>query len=279
VGSVQGAVRLQFSRNSVTLAVAHRGFVAPSPLLMLYSPAFMKLKDLNAIITGSSQGLGKVIAKHYLREGANIVLCARSENELNATRAELAANFPSQKVLAKACDVSNETQVNDLVAFGLRELGSLDILVLNAGIYGPRTTGYQDLDEDAWAQVLKTNVMAPLRFAAAMADVLAKGGMKKLAFVSSRMGSIGANDAGGAYIYRSSKAALNAVIKSFALDTRELGLTSISLHPGWVQTDMGGPSAAIDPTTSVTGMRAVIAKAQFSDSGSFFNYDGAALPW
>ena len=85
----------------------------------------MKLKNLNALITGGSQGLGKTIAEHFLREGANVVLCARSEKDLSATRDELAAKFPAQKVSAKTCDVANETQVNELVAFALRELGSL----------------------------------------------------------------------------------------------------------------------------------------------------------
>src|ERR1039457_4536213 len=97
----------------------------------------MKLKNLNALITGGSQGLGKTIAEHFLREGANVVLCARSEKDLSATRDELAKKFPAQKVSAKTCDVSNEAQVNELVAFALRELGSLQALVLNAGIYGP----------------------------------------------------------------------------------------------------------------------------------------------
>src|SRR5258708_6785016 len=97
----------------------------------------MKLKGLNALITGGSQGLGRAIAEHYLREGANIAICARSEKELNATRTELASQFPAQKIVARPCDVSNETQVADVVAFAQRELGSLEILVLNAGVYGP----------------------------------------------------------------------------------------------------------------------------------------------
>jgi NAD(P)-dependent dehydrogenase (short-subunit alcohol dehydrogenase family) len=97
----------------------------------------MKLKGLNTLITGGSQGLGKVIAEHFLREGANVALCARGEKELVDTRTELAGKFPSQKVFSRACDVSSEKQVNELIAFALRELGSLQALVLNAGIYGP----------------------------------------------------------------------------------------------------------------------------------------------
>jgi NAD(P)-dependent dehydrogenase (short-subunit alcohol dehydrogenase family) len=221
------------------------------------------------VITGASRGLGFEFAKQYKADGWSVIATCRDPSRADALKA--------QGVRVEALDVDSAAQTKALTDKLAGE--SIDLLILNAGIYGPRTTGYQDLDEGAWAEVLRTNVMAPLRLAAAMAETLSKGEMKKLAFVSSRMGSIGGNESGGAYIYRSSKAALNAVIKSFALDTRELGLTSISLHPGWVQTDMGGPSAAIDPTTSVTGMRAVIAKSQFSDNGSFFNYDGADLPW
>ena len=83
----------------------------------------MKLKNLNALITGGSQGLGKVIAEHFLREGANVVLCARSEKDLFAARTELAQKFPTQKIFSKTCDVANESQVNELVAFARRELG------------------------------------------------------------------------------------------------------------------------------------------------------------
>src|SRR5205814_3938837 len=97
----------------------------------------MKLKNNNALITGGSKGLGKVIAEHFLREGANVALCARGEDDPRATRDELAGEFPAQKVVAKACDVSSEEQVNALVAFVLDELGSLQVLVLNAGVYGP----------------------------------------------------------------------------------------------------------------------------------------------
>jgi NAD(P)-dependent dehydrogenase (short-subunit alcohol dehydrogenase family) len=121
----------------------------------------MKLKNLNALITGGSQGLGKVIAEHFLREGANVVICSRGEKELFATRDELVKKFPSQKVFAKTCDVSNEAQVNELVAFALRELGSLDALVLNAGIYGPMgATESVRLDE--WKRALEINLYGVL---------------------------------------------------------------------------------------------------------------------
>ena len=121
----------------------------------------MKLANHNTLITGGSQGLGKAIAEHFLREGANVVLCARSERELSATRAELAGKFPAQRVLAKTCDVANESQVNELVAFALRELGSLEALVLNAGIYGPMGPTESVLLEE-WRRALDINLFGVL---------------------------------------------------------------------------------------------------------------------
>jgi 3-oxoacyl-[acyl-carrier protein] reductase len=121
----------------------------------------MKLKNLNALVTGSSQGLGKVIAEHFLREGANAALCARTEKDLFVTRDELAKKFPAQKIIAKTCDVSSETEVSELVAFALRELGSIQTLVLNAGIYGPMgPTESVSLEE--WRRAMDINLYGVL---------------------------------------------------------------------------------------------------------------------
>lgn len=122
----------------------------------------MKLKALNALITGGSQGLGKAIAGHYLREGANVVLCARNAKELAAARDELAGIAGAErKVLAKVCDVSSEAQVSALVEFALAELGSLHALVLNAGVYGPMgPTESVDLAE--WRRSVDINLLGVL---------------------------------------------------------------------------------------------------------------------
>jgi NAD(P)-dependent dehydrogenase (short-subunit alcohol dehydrogenase family) len=100
-----------------------------------------------------------------------------------------------------------------------------------------------------------------------------------MVFISSKVGSIADNTSGGAYLYRSSKTALNMAVKSLSLDLSDKGIICILLHPGWVKTDMGGSSALIDAATSVAGMRAVIDRATSADSGRFFNYDGNELPW
>lgn len=121
----------------------------------------MKLENINALITGGSQGLGKAIAEHFLREGANVCICARNEKELAATHDELKAKYPSQRLLAKTCDVSSEAQVNELASFVLTKFGSLRALVLNAGIYGPMGPTESVSLED-WRRALDINLYGVL---------------------------------------------------------------------------------------------------------------------
>jgi NAD(P)-dependent dehydrogenase (short-subunit alcohol dehydrogenase family) len=113
----------------------------------------------------------------------------------------------------------------------------------------------------------------------AFADSLALGERKLAASLSSKMASIADNDSGGYYLYRSSKAALNAAIKSAALDLAERGIAAVALHPGWVRTDMGGPDADIEPEQSVTAMRALLESLSLKDSGGFFDLDRSIIPW
>ena len=188
----------------------------------------MKLNGLNALITGGSQGLGKVIAEHFLREGANVVLCARSEKELHAARNELAATFPSQKVFARPCDVSNETQVNDLVAFALRELGSLDALVLNAGIYGPMgPTESVDLAE--WRRAIDINLFGVLLPCRAAIPHFKKAGRGKIVVLS---GGGATNPRPNISSYAASKAAVVRLMETLALELQPHRIDVNAIAPG-----------------------------------------------
>lgn len=100
-----------------------------------------------------------------------------------------------------------------------------------------------------------------------------------MAFISSTLGSIGANTSGAYTLYRSTKAGLNAAVKSLAVDTAARGMIVLLLHPGWVGTDMGGSRAPIDPATAVRGLRRRIAEAGPKDSGRFITYEGVEIPW
>ena len=138
---------------------------------------------------------------------------------------------------------------------------------------------FGEADTEVWASVLQVNSIAPLILSQMLMPNLLKGTDKKLLYLSSKMGSIGDNSSGGSYIYRSSKTALNSVVRSLAIDLAATGFSAAVLHPGWVQTDMGGPNALIDTSASVAGMMKVIDDLNQQQSGNFFNYDGSIIPW
>jgi NAD(P)-dependent dehydrogenase (short-subunit alcohol dehydrogenase family) len=192
----------------------------------------MKLKGHNAIITGASQGLGKAIAEHFIREGANVVLCARSKPDLAATRAELAKIAPRRKVLAHVCDVSDEAQVNDVVEFALSELGSLHALVANAGVYGPMgPTESVDLNE--WRQALEINLFGVLLPARALIPHFKKAGGGKIVVLS---GGGATNPLPNISCYAASKAAAVRLMETLAEELRDFHVDVNAVAPGALKT-------------------------------------------
>jgi 3-oxoacyl-[acyl-carrier protein] reductase len=203
----------------------------------------MKLKNLNALITGGSQGLGKAIAEHFLREGANIVLCARSDRELSATRDELAGKFPAQKVFAKTCDVSDESHVNALVAFALANLGSLDALVLNAGIYGPMgPTESVPLDE--WRRAIEINLFGVLLPARAVIPHFKKAGHGKIVVLS---GGGATNPLPNISSYAASKAAVVRLMETLAEELKPFHVDVNAIAPGALATRLVDEVLAAGP--------------------------------
>ena len=225
----------------------------------------------SVLITGANRGLGLEFTRQYAADGWRVFAACRDP----AGARNLAA--VEGDVSAETLDVDDGPQV---AALANKLSGQpIDVLINNAGIYGPKDVTRDTVVYDAWGQVFRTNAMSPLAVSAAFAANVAQGGQKKIITLSSIMGSIAENDSSGDFIYRSSKAAVNAVMKSLAGDLKSEGITVAVLHPGWVRTDMGGPDAAIEAPESVTGMRAVIAGLKESDSGRFLNYDGTEIPW
>jgi len=225
----------------------------------------------SVLITGANRGLGLEFTRQYAADGWRVFAACRDP----AGARDLAA--VEGDVSAEILDVDDGPQV---AALANKLSGQpIDVLINNAGIYGPKGVTRDTVVYDAWGQVFRTNAMSPLAVSAAFAANVAQGGQKKIITLSSIMGSIAENDSSGDFIYRSSKAAVNAVMKSLAGDLKSEGITVAVLHPGWVRTDMGGPDAAIEAPESVTGMRAVIAGLKESDSGRFLNYDGTEIPW
>jgi NAD(P)-dependent dehydrogenase (short-subunit alcohol dehydrogenase family) len=156
---------------------------------------------------------------------------------------------------------------------------AIDLLLNNAGIIGPRGQTIGNIDYEAWANVLDANTMGPMRVSEAFVDNVARSERKLIVTLTSGMGSLADNTSGGSIAYRSSKAAVNMVMRSLAHDLAPLGITCVVVNPGWVRTDMGGPHATLTPTESVTMLRHLIETLGPARSGKFFNYDGREYPW
>jgi NAD(P)-dependent dehydrogenase (short-subunit alcohol dehydrogenase family) len=155
----------------------------------------------------------------------------------------------------------------------------IDVFINNAGVYGPRDANFGHVEGPAMAEVLYTNAVAPMLLTQLLIENVRKGSGKKLVYISSKMGSIEDNGRGGSTIYRSSKTALNSVVKTLAIDLAPEGIAVTTLHPGWVRTDMGGPNGNIDAPESVSGMLNVIDGLSGANTGQFYNYDGSTIAW
>lgn len=224
----------------------------------------------NAVITGANRGLGLEFTRVYLAAGWTVHAGCRHPTKADALR-RLKGDLHIHPL-----DVDDPKDSKALA----KGLGGepVDLLLNNAGIYGKRDVKLGGCDYDEFQQVLKTNVVAPIRLAEALAENVARSQQKKMAFVTSRMGSISQN-AGGSMTYRTSKTALNMAVSCLALDLKSRGVTCILLHPGWVKTDMGGPNATVAIPESIAGMKQVIDRVTHEDSGKFYDYQGQPIPW
>ena len=226
------------------------------------------------LITGTNRGIGLEFVKQFLAREDTVLATCRDMG--SATELRQLKN-DTRKLHIFELDVSSQKSMEDLT---LQLAGhAIDIFINNAGVYGPRDSTFGKVSANEWAKVLQVNAKAPMILTQLLIDNLRDGSDKKLLYITSKMGSIDDNKGGGSYVYRSSKAALNALVKSISVDLRDSGFSVAVLHPGWVQTDMGGPNALIDVTTSVSKMIDVIDNLNFHNSGSFFNYDGGIIPW
>jgi NAD(P)-dependent dehydrogenase (short-subunit alcohol dehydrogenase family) len=229
-----------------------------------------------ALITGANRGIGLEFSRQYAAEGWRVLACARHP-ESSADLARFANQHPGL-VEVMRLDVSDLGQIEQL-AKTLQD-ASIDLLINNAGVYSENDAkGFGHVDYDEWMRVFRINTMAPLRMAEAFFSQVSGSSLKTIVNISSVMGSVSDNSSGGNYLYRSSKAALNMVVKSLSIDLKPAGIIPVVFHPGWVRTDMGGPDAAITVEQSVSGMRRVINDLKLSDSGKFLDYTGREIPW
>jgi NAD(P)-dependent dehydrogenase (short-subunit alcohol dehydrogenase family) len=226
------------------------------------------------LITGANRGLGLEFCRQYAADNWTVIACCRHPDQAS----ELNKLAQVKNVQAETLDVGNFEQIDELS----KKLTNtrIDVLINNAGIYGDkRELALGQFDYQTWTETLRINSMAPVKMAEAFLTHIKRGDNKLIINISSLMGSISDNGSGGSIFYRSSKAALNAAMKSLAIDLKDNDIGILTLHPGWVKTDMGGVNALISADESVTGMRTIIANFKSDQSGSFIRYDGKFMPW
>jgi NAD(P)-dependent dehydrogenase (short-subunit alcohol dehydrogenase family) len=220
------------------------------------------------VITGANRGIGLELARQASAAGATVVATAREP--------EKAAELNALDVRVEQLDVADA----DSVARFARSLGDLavDVLINNAGV-GVGHPSLEELDPESLVPMFRVNAVGPLRVTQALLPHLRRGKEKRVVQMTSRMGSIDDNSSGGAYAYRASKAALNMINKSLALDLAGEGFTCIVTHPGWVTTDMGGQGAPLSVQESAAGLLKVVDGLTQDDNGRFLMWSGEELPW
>ena len=215
------------------------------------------------LILGASRGIGLGLAEEFERRGWRVIASERGRSD---------ALHALSGVEVVTADVTDPASYADL---GLAD-GSLDVVLVNAGISGARHQSADQATPEEVAEVMMTNAFGPARAARTLLPTLKDGGT--LAFMSSLMGSV-ADCSGGYELYRSSKAAQNMLAKGFAeQDAKARDIAVLSLHPGWVQTDMGGPGATLTVAQSVQGLADVIEGAGGAGY-RFVDYAGKTLPF
>jgi NAD(P)-dependent dehydrogenase (short-subunit alcohol dehydrogenase family) len=225
-------------------------------------------------ITGANRGIGLALTKVFLADDWQVIATCRDikcADELN----RLKDNYKLLQVYE--LDITDYQQMA-VLSSKLHDL-KIDVLLNNAGLYGPKGYGFGNCDAAAWREVFEANVIAPTKLAEAFVSQVLNSELKIIAALSSRVGSHTENTKGGGYIYRSSKAALNSVVKSLSNDLLPQGVKTVALHPGWVQTEMGGPNALISAEESALGLKQVIESLTDEQSGGFYSYKGEQIPW
>ena len=232
------------------------------------------------LITGSNRGLGLEFTRQYLEAGWQVIATCRDP----ADATDLQALPPRAGGLElHALDVADFASIDRAA----RQLAGrpIDVLLNNAGVFGPRPIEGRDprqnfgsMDYDIWAEVLRVNLMAPMKMAEAFVEHVAASAHKKIIAISSSEGCI-ETAKGGIYAYRTSKAALNMLMRNLGRDVAARGIVTAAFCPGWIRTRMGGAAAPLEAPPSIAGVRRVIEGLTPAESGRFWLWTGASLPW
>ena len=226
-------------------------------------------------ISGATRGIGWELSTQYLRSGHTVFATFRDQTGLDSLNT-LVNSTTNGSLTTLQLDVTSDSEVK--AARTKLEGVTIDVLINNAGIMGGNAQSVDNMDYEDWLEVLQVNVIGPFRLAKAFKENLRLSNSPRIVTLSSIMGSLN-RDSSGHYAYRSSKAAVNKVMKLLSEDLRDDGIVVCPIHPGWVQTDMGGAGAPIPVDKSAKGIISLIESLTPEHSGRFWEWDGTELPW
>jgi len=232
------------------------------------------------LITGANRGVGFELTRQYVQAGDNHVFATCRTPDKASELNTLAKQHPN-KVTIIQLDISDSKSIESSVKAVEQHTNALDILINNAGIFpkgGHQSQNLGKLSINDVSQVVTTNSVSPLIVTQAYRHLLKKGNNPRVVMISSQLGSL-INAGSGSYAYRMSKASMNMAARVLANDGDMSGIITITTHPGWVQTDMGGASASITPTQSATGLMKLINGLTRSDNGKFYKWNGEEHLW
>lgn len=227
-------------------------------------------------ITGANRGIGLGLAGQCLQRGDRVFAACRNPEQ--ATELNRLQGQHGNRLTVLPLDVTDQAATDTAAATVNGFVDGLDLLVNNAGVGGGEDR-FGHITEQDLVDTFRVNAAAPLLLAQALLPLLKQGQRPVIASVTSRMGSIADNGSGGYYAYRASKAALNMLNKSLAVDLDKQGIITVVLHPVWVRTDMGGQGARLEVDESVAGLLKVVDGLTGNDSGRFFDWRGKEVPW
>jgi NAD(P)-dependent dehydrogenase (short-subunit alcohol dehydrogenase family) len=225
------------------------------------------------VVTGAGRGIGLALTMEILKVGDAVTALARNIND----KKDLQRLLKEDPVRMRGfeCDVTKEIDLDRVVK--QLEGKPVDVLINNAGVYKDGGGAFEDLDAKILAETFETNVLGPFMAAQTFLPNLQKSKNPVVANITSQMGSVADNKSGGAYAYRISKAALNMFTKNLSYDLKN-GIV-LSVHPGWVKTDMGGAQAPTEKSESANGIVKLIRESTSKNSGHFYNFKGEELEW
>lgn len=223
------------------------------------------------LITGASRGIGLELTNKFLELNYKVIATYRNKP---STELEKLQSYKNLSLIE--LEVTDEISINKLKGYlqGIK----VDILINNAGIIGPENQSVDGITQQDWLNTFAINSIAPLMISRAVLNNMESAINPRIITISSQMGAINRDNV-GMYAYRSSKAAVNKVMKVLALELKEKSIAVCLIHPGWVKTDMGGENADISATQSASGIVNIAQGLTMENTGKFFTWEGSEHVW